>query len=140
VINGSGSSGTRRAIAAVLVVDDDDGIREALRALLEDEGYRVYCAEDGIEALAMMRSQELFLVLLDGRMPGMDAAEVRRRQLEDPRLREVPVVLVTADTSIALDADVMVVRKPFEADELLEIVAAYSQSHAVRVDRARGGG
>ena len=127
-------SGTRRAIGAVLVVDDDAACRDAMRTLLEDEGHRVICAADGVAALGAMRAEEIFLVLLDARMPEMDGPELRKRQLADVGLCAIPVVLVTADAALTLDDAVVVLRKPFEADALLRIVATHAESHASRED------
>ncbi len=107
----------------VLVVEDDVAVRETLRELLTDSGLRVVCARNGADAL-----DELFraavaptLILLDLMMPIMDGYEFRARQLADARLRDIPVVVITAHedaqrTSRALGAPVLV--KPFDVDEL----------------------
>jgi excisionase family DNA binding protein len=78
----------------VLVVDDEKSIRETTRLFLEKDGFRVAVAEDGSKALALVRSEEVNLVLLDLVMPGMNGAEVLRELHEmDP---DLPVVIVTA--------------------------------------------
>jgi CheY-like chemotaxis protein len=82
----------------ILVVDDDQGIREALTYLLEREGYRVRCAENGAVALDVVRSERKpALMLLDLMMPVLSGFELLE-MLEDgdPDLRTVPIFVVSA--------------------------------------------
>jgi CheY-like chemotaxis protein len=81
----------------VLVVDDDDDLRESLQMALTASGYRVATASGGAEALAWMRTGHNVpcLVLLDLMMPGMDGFQVRTTMLGDPELASVPVVVIT---------------------------------------------
>ena len=70
---------TTRAIRpSILVVDDDPGLRESFRLILEDE-YDVLDVPDGAQALDVLRSCQVDLVLLDIRLPGMDGLEVLER-------------------------------------------------------------
>jgi len=78
----------------ILVVDDEEFIRELYRDELVEEGYRVELAEDGAEALAKMGTFRPDLVTLDVKMPGLDGIEVLRRIREKDA--SVPVLLVTA--------------------------------------------
>lgn len=78
----------------ILVVDDEEYIRELYRDELAEEGYRVELAEDGQEALAKMAIFRPDLVTLDVKMPGLDGIEVLRRIREKDA--SVPVLLVTA--------------------------------------------
>ncbi|MEO8177899.1 MAG: response regulator [Deltaproteobacteria bacterium] len=81
----------------ILIVDDDPDIREALAELLEAEGYRCTNAANGREALDYLRAQPSpDLILLDLMMPVMDGFEFRSAQLELERLREIPVVVISA--------------------------------------------
>ncbi len=80
----------------VLVVDDQAGNREALRALLAADDLKVAACESGLAALEAAAAAPPDLVLLDVMMPGIDGFETCRRLREDPRLAEVPVILVTA--------------------------------------------
>jgi PAS domain S-box-containing protein len=82
--------------ATILVVDDIVSNRETLRELLEPEDYRLVEAADGATALRLAAESPPDLVLLDVIMPGMDGYEVCRRLRSDPRLAEVPVIIVTA--------------------------------------------
>ena len=117
-------SGTRLATGRVLVVENDDAMREALRDLLEDAGYGVVCARDGVEALAALRREAICFVLLDLHLPTMDGFELRRRQLEDPALASVPVAVLTSDAHGTLGDTVPVIWKPFAAEDLLKVVRA----------------
>jgi len=78
----------------ILVVDDEEFIRELYRDELVEEGYRVELAENGAEALAKMGTFRPDLVTLDVKMPGLDGIEVLRRIREKDA--SVPVLLVTA--------------------------------------------
>jgi CheY-like chemotaxis protein len=84
---------------AVLVVDDDRDIREALSELLEDAGYRAACAENGAQALDWMRAHpgETGVVLLDLMMPVMDGLTFLDHRAQDDTLSAIPVVVFTAN-------------------------------------------
>jgi two-component system, cell cycle response regulator len=82
--------------AFVLVVDDDPINRMLLSRSLEQQGHRVRMAENGFEALAALQGQPFDVVLLDVLMPGLDGSEVLARLKEDPGLRHVPVIMVSA--------------------------------------------
>ena len=81
----------------VMVVDDDDDIRETLAAVLEDEGYEVAPFPTGRPRLTRSRAGVVpRVILLDLMMPVMDGAEFRRAQLADQALAGIPVILITA--------------------------------------------
>jgi CheY-like chemotaxis protein len=89
---------TRPTTRSVLVVDDDDGIAEALSDLLTDAGYDVQLAIHGQQALAMLQDRrDVGVILLDLTMPVMDGFEFHRRMRDDPRLRDIPVIVLTAN-------------------------------------------
>ncbi len=110
----------------VMIVDDEQAIRDALRGLFEDEGYRVDCAATGEEAVARFRKQSVDCVLLDIWMPGIDGLETlaRLRGMD----ADVPVIMMsghaTIDTAVkatrqgAFDF----VEKPLSSDRLLILV------------------
>jgi len=83
---------------AVLIVEDDDATRELVRRTVEGEGWRVAVAEDGQQALDLLAQQVPSLVLLDLMMPHVDGFEVLSTMRADPRLVDVPVVVLTAMT------------------------------------------
>lgn len=108
----------------VLLVDDDDGIRDALSLLLSDEGIRHRAAVNGREALDLLQvaGEPPALILLDVMMPVMDGFAFRRAQRADPRLADIPVLVLSAglldDRVQALEADGYL-QKPLELDTLL---------------------
>ena len=63
----------------ILVVDDEEGLREGLSRLLEDEGYRVLCASTGEQAFEIVRQTHVDLVLTDMKMPGMNGIELLKK-------------------------------------------------------------
>ena len=83
----------------VLVVDDDPGIRDALRMILEYEGYQVTTAADGKSALTSLDSERVDAVLLDIKMPGMDGLEILDRIAE--REAAPPVLMISGHGDIA---------------------------------------
>lgn len=108
----------------ILIVDDDDDIRTMLVDLLEDYGYPVRTAHDGVEALHLVTEDPPSLVILDLWMPALDGRgfteEVHRRGIA------LPIVLMTAapnptEMAGALHAD-GVLQKPFELYDLLDTV------------------
>ena len=116
-----------------MVVEDDYPIRETLRELLEDEGYRVVPASNGAEALTRLRRAEAppKLILLDLMMPVMDGWEFRKAIAGDPQLSAIPVIVISADH--ALDRAVSSMRvqgwlaKPFELRQLLAEVGRFAE-------------
>jgi CheY-like chemotaxis protein len=109
----------------VLVVDDDPDIRETLRFILEDAGYRVYLAENGKEALALLAGAEPppGLILLDLMMPIMNGDEMLRALKAVHALATIPVTIVTASgTPIPREASGML-KKPVDLDALMHVVA-----------------
>jgi len=88
----------------ILVAEDDPSMRELLQRILEQEGYEVICAEDGLAALARLE-QPFDLVLTDLRMPGADGLQVL--QLARRRYAQMPVVVLTAFGSISGAVDAM---------------------------------
>ncbi|MGI8915069.1 MAG: response regulator [Chloroflexota bacterium] len=118
-----------RATTSVLVIDDDEGIREFVRAALHDEGYRVVAAPDGQAALNLLRNDPPGLILLDLWMPDMDGAAFldAYRRLPAPH---APVVIFAASTDGELEAmptDIAgYLPKPVDLEELLAAVARYT--------------
>ena len=80
----------------ILIVDDSAGGREALQGALTNRGYDLVFAASGPEALQLASRRVPDLVLLDVMMPEMDGFEVCRRLRGDPKLAEVPVIMITA--------------------------------------------
>jgi CheY-like chemotaxis protein len=124
------STVTSGSAPTVLVVDDDEDLLVVLRDVIDEEGYRVLTARGGEAALALLESGETpCMILLDLKMPGMDGAEFRKRQLADPRLAAIPVVgftgLWNGEESAHRLALASCLRKPVNLHKLLETVAHY---------------
>jgi CheY-like chemotaxis protein len=123
-VAGQGASVRRPKI---LVVDDDRAISEALAELLQDEGYQVARAADGEEALATLRGDTTIgLIILDLMMPGMDGSTFRGVQQEDPRLAQIPVIVISAMNraadAVAALRPAAVLSKPINVTTLLDRV------------------
>jgi signal transduction histidine kinase len=124
--------------STVLIVDDQPALHQALGELLAVEGYILGHANDGPGALDLVQEMIPDLILLDVKMPGMDGFEVCRRLRANPRLAEVPVVMLTAlaDSESRLQgiqagADDFV-SKPFDATELLAKVRTITRLNRYR--------
>jgi CheY-like chemotaxis protein len=112
----------------VLIVEDDPDIRDATAILLEDEGYRVAQAENGLKALEVItRGPAPSLVLLDLMMPVMDGQEfLQRLKALGPPRADLPVVVMTAAHNPSVPEAKQVIRKPYSVDVLLEAVARFA--------------
>lgn len=128
----------------ILVVDDDPVQRDLLRAVLEDEGYRVREAADGTAALDLLRQNaERFVVLLDYHMPSAGGKHLLQLVSQDAALStRHGYILLTALRQISLPVEVVsrlavpFLYKPFELSDLLAIVVEAQQRLAA--DRAVG--
>jgi len=118
----------------ILVVDDDENILNLEKTILEQRGFEVTGAVGGAEALAMLEEQTFDLVLLDVMMPEVDGFTVCRKIKEDPRLKDLPVIFLTAKGGGEALAEgfesgaVMYINKPFTANKLLTIVNTMLES------------
>lgn len=110
----------------VLVVEDDPPVRELLQDVLQDEGYEVVSAHDGMMALQVLSSLKVDLITLDLDMPGLTGSELitvlRTRKIKMP-----PIVVVTGKSPVKRAIKTMaqaIVLKPFDIDELITAVLA----------------
>ena len=112
-----------RESGAILVVDDDAGVREGVRVLLEGEGYAVATAADGAEAIEKLRARPVRLILLDLAMPGVDGWQFLARRESESGFPRAPVVLLSGMQFIR-DAPGVAdfIRKPIDSDRLLDCV------------------
>jgi DNA-binding response OmpR family regulator len=112
----------------ILVVDDDENILNLEKTILEQKGFHVTRAAGGSEALRLLGEGAFDLVLLDVMMPEVDGFTVCRKIKEDPRLKGMPVIFLTAKGGGEALAEgfesgaVMYINKPFTANKLLTIV------------------
>ncbi len=123
-----------QAAGAVLVVEDDAPLREALCDTLRSAGHRALAAGSGKEALVALAAQDVGLVVSDVQMEGLDGHGLLREVRS--RWPAVPVVLVTAYGSVGRAVEAMregasdYLLKPFEADALLEVVGRHARREA----------
>ena len=80
----------------ILVVDDEEDIRNLVAINLRREGFRVITAETGEQALELAREKAPALVLLDLMLPDIQGTEVCRKLRQDPKLRKLPIIMLTA--------------------------------------------
>jgi CheY-like chemotaxis protein len=109
----------------LLLVDDDSDVREAVRDVISDYGYRVVCARDGEEALRyLLNNPPPAVILLDLFMPRMNGWELARELEASPRLSRIPVITVTASAPHWGYPVPMarVVRKPFDVEHLVRMI------------------
>ena len=104
----------------VLVVDDDAMIRETMQLLIEDAGYEVVTAADGMEGIDAMRAHRPCLVVLDLMMPLMTGWQVLAAMKADVRLAEIPVCVVSAFPKHAPLEATTVLPKPVRLNVLLD--------------------
>jgi two-component system nitrogen regulation response regulator NtrX len=113
-------------VSTILIIDDEPGIRTVLRDVLEDEGYTVLAAEDGIQGLTEMAATTVDLVFLDVWLPGMGGMEVLKRVRE--QFPDVGVIMISghANISLAVQATKMgafdFLEKPLSLDRTMTVV------------------
>ncbi len=113
----------------ILVVDDDPDILEALKVLLEDEGYSVETANNGQIIQFIDGSNLPSLIVLDVLLSGMDGRDLAEQLRNKPDTKDVPIVMISANPGAAHDC----VRrganeflaKPFEINDLLRVIDKY---------------
>jgi two-component system, chemotaxis family, chemotaxis protein CheY len=125
-------------VGNVLIVDDDRNTRELLTTMLSIEGFHAIAAEDGLEALHLLRTvrrrapEVPCLVLLDLAMPRLSGSEFRRAQLADPIVADVPVAVMSGAIDLEQRARTMgavaTVAKPIDYDALLDVVRRHCVS------------
>lgn len=111
----------------VLIIEDDEGIRDALRLALEFEGFQVITAENGIEGLSILRNgPRPCLILLDFMMPLMNGQEFAEELRIDDVLATIPVVVVSAygDKANMIQSSGFI-KKPIDLDRLMVFVNQY---------------
>lgn len=114
----------------VLIVDDEEHIRELIKYNLEKEDYKIFCAENGIEALEIAKEKKPTLILLDVMLPQMDGYDVCKEIRKDNSISSTPIIMITAkgeelDTVLGLElgADDYIT-KPFSIRELIARIKA----------------
>lgn len=117
----------------VLIVEDDPAVGPMISQILALEGYETAIVAEGRRALEVLRSGPFDLVILDVMLPGVDGISIMRSIREEPSMRSLPVVMLTAKTDDETTwagwqagCDYFMT-KPFEPDELLLILKRFEQ-------------
>ncbi|MBM1190936.1 Hpt domain-containing protein [Pseudomonas weihenstephanensis] len=120
----------------VLVVDDSVTVRKVTSRLLERNGMNVITAKDGVDAMSVLEEHTPDLMLLDIEMPRMDGFEVATHVRNDPRLKDMPIIMITSRTGQKHQNRAMAIGvndylgKPYQESVLLERIAYWSRFHA----------
>ncbi|MGE0159515.1 MAG: PAS domain S-box protein [Gemmatimonadales bacterium] len=125
-------------LGVIMVVDDDDDLRESICEVLEDEGFRTVGVAHGAAALEDLRSdrRKPDLILLDLMMPTMNGWQFRREQKRDPSLADIPVVVMTARRDVNDISAAEIIYKPVTREKLRETVRRWTDVD----DDGEGGG
>jgi CheY-like chemotaxis protein len=111
----------------ILIVEDDEPVRDAMRDILEDEGYTIICAVNGEEALRMLASDPRpRLILLDLMMPVMNGWELLRALRASATLARIPVVVLSSLSAAEAPLGVPAVKKPISVQALLRLVEEHA--------------
>jgi chemosensory pili system protein ChpA (sensor histidine kinase/response regulator) len=129
----SREKGDRRTFA--MVVDDSITVRRVTQRLLERNGMRVLTARDGMDAVSLLQDNVPDIILLDIEMPRMDGYEVAAHVRNDPRLKDVPIIMITSRVgekhrarAIELGVDDYL-GKPYQEAQLLDAIAPLVERH-----------
>ncbi|MHB0939169.1 MAG: response regulator transcription factor [Armatimonadota bacterium] len=113
----------------ILVVDDEEDIRNLVAVMLKADGYQVVLASTGKDALQALEGEPIDLIVLDVMMPGMDGWEVCRQIKGNSRTKDIPVVFLTVrqqPLDRIIGTEVLhasgYIYKPFEREELLSTI------------------
>jgi chemosensory pili system protein ChpA (sensor histidine kinase/response regulator) len=124
-------------IPLILVVDDSITVRRVTQRLLQREGYRVALAADGLQALERLQEERPTVVLSDIEMPRMDGFDLARNIRADPRLSDLPIIMITSriagkhrEHAKELGVD-HYLGKPYSEDELMNLVRHYCNAETV---------
>jgi len=131
----------------ILIIEDDPSTLRLIRYTLQQEGYQVLTASNGLEGLRKAKSEEPDLIILDAVLPGVDGFEICRRLRAEPQTAKLPILMVSAKaraidkaTGLKVGADDYIT-KPWHRPELVTKIAAMLQrNNAVSNHNCRRGG
>ena len=115
----------------ILLIEDDNDIRESLGDFLVSEGFEVLLSADGAQALTLLQEgKRPSLILLDLMMPRMDGFAFRECQLSHPQIADIPVVIMSADGNLMVNKEKLRVdaylKKPIDIEELLNLLRRWA--------------
>jgi len=123
---------------SILIVDDEEPVRDSLNLWFTEDGYRVECAENARKALVMLESDNFDIILTDLKMPGMDGLEMLRRikSLNKDSIVIVMTAFATVDTAVKAlkDGAFDYVTKPFDPDDLSHLIRNASKQIALTLE------
>jgi len=128
----------------ILFIEDEEDVRDAVKYILEGEGYEFFGAAGGAEGIAKITKYNIDLLLLDIHMPGIDGYDVCRAIKSEPSI-DLPVIFISARAAavdiargFALGADDYII-KPFEPNDLLNrvkrVLEKYNRGHDVKASK-----
>jgi chemosensory pili system protein ChpA (sensor histidine kinase/response regulator) len=133
----AGAAAPAPAVPTVMIVDDSLTVRKITGRLLSREGYNVLTAKDGVDAMEQLQDLQPDVMLVDIEMPRMDGFDLTRNLRADPRLKHVPIIMITSRTAekhrtYAKEIGVNVyLGKPYQEDELLGHIAGFVKKPAM---------
>ncbi len=118
-----GREKAKSSATIVFVVDDEDGLRTSMEEFLEDNGYLVLTARNGVEALERMRGiVGRAVAVVDMRMPVMDGSALIDAMTSHPELSRIPVVVLSGHVQTPVRGAAAVLKKPYVPAELLAAI------------------
>jgi len=109
----------------ILVIDDDDDLRESLRMVLQMEGFEVFEAADGAHGVELAQTIQPDLITCDMKMPGYDGSQVMEILSSSPETAHVPIVFISAGDNAVADTvhtHYRFVQKPFDVLQLISMI------------------
>ena len=113
----------------IMIVDDEESLRELIKALFVPEGYKVIAASSGIECLELLKTEKPDLILMDMMMPEMNGKETIERIRHNPSIKKLKIVMLTVVGLPEIGKKILdklgvlnYIAKPFDNDNLIKIV------------------
>jgi CheY-like chemotaxis protein len=112
----------------ILIVDDDENILALVRTILTQKNYTVSTALDGEQAISLLKQQRFDAIITDAMMPLMDGNALARKVKDDPALKDIPIIMITASKEAEMvkksftSGCVLFLPKPFTASSLLSLI------------------
>ena len=112
----------------ILIVDDDENILALVRTILTQKNYTVSTALDGEQAMSLLQRERFDAIITDAMMPLMDGNALARKVKDDPALKDIPIIMITASKEAEMvkksftSGCVLFLPKPFTASSLLSLI------------------
>ncbi|WP_031479822.1 ATP-binding protein [Maridesulfovibrio frigidus] len=133
-INSVGRRPGKKDSPLILVADDDPALNEFLSQILEEEGYRIITAVDGVDAVQKAKTRMPQLITMDLKMPKMDGAEAIRQLRLDPSTRHIPVIVISALAEGQQAGGDAALIKPIDDKRLIETIHGMLQEDLIMTD------